>query len=265
MNNISFVGEHPRTYSVHPHAHDHWELVYCTGGSGSFTFRDGVTVNYAQGDMVAIPPRTVHANVSQEGFTNIHLIMDEPTFPYHHMFKITDDSDGRIRMAFEQARYYYLADIRKRELVLTAIGELIAAYVVVYRSNNDFSEPVELIRTEILKRYSEPEFALDVVIRAMPFHYDYLRKLFKKEVGITPLEYLTGMRMKKAEALLNAMRSEEYSITEIAQMCGFDDPLYFSRVFKKNFGCSPTGYVRNLENSSPAGRTEPDREPYPNR
>ena len=35
MNNISFVGEHPRTYSVHPHAHDHWELVYCTGGSGS--------------------------------------------------------------------------------------------------------------------------------------------------------------------------------------------------------------------------------------
>ena len=114
MNNISFVGEHPRTYSVHPHAHDHWELVYCTSGSGSFTFRDGVTVSYAQGDMVAIPPRTVHANVSQEGFTNIHLIMDEPTFPYHHMFKIADDSDGRIRMAFEQARYYYLADIRKR-------------------------------------------------------------------------------------------------------------------------------------------------------
>ena len=44
-------------------------------------------------------------------------------------------------------------------------------------------------------------FALDEQIRAMPFHYDYLRKLFKKEMGMTPLEYLTRMRMKKAESL----------------------------------------------------------------
>lgn len=255
MNNILFVGEHPRTYAVHLHMHDHWELVYCTGGSGEFTFKDGLSVTYKEGDIVVIPPHVAHANASLEGFTNIHINMGEPTFPYQHMFKITDDTDGRIRMAFEQARYYYLADIKKRELVLAAIGELIAAYLVVYRSNNDFSEPVEFIRTEILKHYSEPGFALDEVIRNMPFHYDYLRKLYKKEVGITPLEYMTGMRMKKAESLLNTMRSDEYSMSEIAGMCGFDDPLYFSRVFKKNYGCSPSNYARD-KGKTISNRTE---------
>lgn len=243
MNNILFVGEHPRTYAVHPHMHDAWELIYCTGGQGEFLFEDGIRVSYREGDLVVIPPRMSHTNTSADGFTNLHLTMEDPTFPYQHMFKITDDADGRIRMAFEQARYYYLADIRKRELVLGAVGELIAAYVVVYKSNNDFSEPVESIRTQILKHYSEAGFALDEAIRQMPFHYDYLRKLFKKEVGITPLEYLTGMRMKKAEALLSTMRSDEYSVTEVAQMCGFDDPLYFSRVFKKHFGCAPSNFA----------------------
>lgn len=258
MNNILFVGEHPRTYAVHLHKHEHWELIYCTGGSGEFSFKDGVSISYREGDIVVIPPQEIHANSSTEGFTNIHLNLGDPTFPYQHAFKITDDSDGRIRMAFDQARYYYLADIKKRELVLAAIGELIAAYLVVYRSNNDFSEPVELIRTEILKHYSEPFFALDEVIKAMPFHYDYLRKLFKKEVGVTPLEYMTGMRMKKAEVLLNTMRSDEYSVTQIGEMCGFDDALYFSRVFKKNYGCSPSNYARNRGKTIGSGRTELD-------
>lgn len=256
MNTILFVGEHPKTYDVTPHVHEHWELVYCTGGSGVFNFRGGISMAYKEGDLVVIPPNMVHANTSMEGFSNIHMNMEEPIFPDRNIMKITDDSDGRIRMAFEQARYYYLADIRKRELVLAAVGELIAAYVVVYQSNNEFSEPVERIRNEILKHYTETDFALDEAIRAMPFHYDYLRKLFKKEVGVTPLEYMTGMRMKKAEALLNAMRADEYTITEIAEMCGFDEPLYFSRVFKKNFGCPPSNYARQKGKYSGPIRTE---------
>jgi len=92
----------------------------------------------------------------------------------------------------------------------------------------------------------------------MPFHYDYLRKLFKKEVGVSPLEYLTELRMKSAETLLTAMWTNEYSITEIAQMCGFADSLYFSRVFKKHFGCAPSNYAqkKNVIHEKDPGRTE---------
>lgn len=247
MNTIFFVGEHSRTYDVQWHHHDHWELVYCTGGEGEFQFDNGTSIHYQEGEAVAIPPKVRHCNVSREGFTNIHVRMDEPAFSDRVPFRVADDEERHLREAFSQARYYYLADIRKRELVMAALGELIVSYLVVYRSNTEFSEPVEQIRNVIIRNYADPAFALDEAIRAMPFHYDYLRKLFRKEMGMTPLEYMTGMRMKKAETLLGAMWSKDYSITEISQLCGFEDALYFSRVFKKHFGCAPSMFMKNYK------------------
>ena len=258
MNTILFVGEHPKTYDVRWHSHDHWELVYCTGGGGSFSFENGTTINYQTGEAVVIPPKTKHTNSSREGFTNIHLTMAEPSFPYHAAFRVTDDTDGSMKMAFSQAKTYYMTDIKMREMVLAALGDLIASYIIVFRSNSEFSEPVEQIRSAIIRNYSKSEFALDEFIRKMPFHYDYLRKLFKKEMGVSPLEYMTSLRMKSAETLLTAMWTNEYTISEIAQMCGYENSLYFSRVFKKHFGCAPSNYVKSrgeIHRTDP-GRTE---------
>ena len=245
MNTILFVGEHARTYDVQWHSHDHWELVYCTGGEGTFTFENGTTLQYKEGEVVAIPPKELHCNSSQDGFTNIHMRMADPSFPYRSAFRVQDDSMGHLKMAFTEARFYSLADIKKRELVMAALGELICSYMIVYRSNSEFSKPVEQIRGLIINHYAESSFQLDEAIRAMPFHYDYLRKLFKKEMGITPLEYMTNLRMKKAEMMLTAMWGSDYSVAEIGQLCGFEDALYFSRVFKKHFGCSPSAFVKN--------------------
>ena len=173
--------------------------------------------------------------------------MAEPSFPYRTAFKVADDVERHLGIAFSQAKYYYLADIKKRELVLDALGELICSYLIVYRDNSEFSEPVEQIRKLLIRDYANADFALDEVIRSLPFNYDYLRKLFKKEVGVTPLEYLTRLRMKKAETMLSAMWTRDYSVAEIAAMCGYDDALYFSRVFKKHYGCSPTAFARRRQ------------------
>ena len=126
---------------------------------------------------------------------------------------------------------------------MAALGDLIAGYMVVYHSNNAYSAPVDQLRSIIINHYAEADFALDEAIRSQPFHYDYLRKLFKKEMGITPLEYLTDLRMKKAEIMLSSLWTRDYSVSEIAELCGFDNALYFSRVFRKRFGCSPTQYA----------------------
>lgn len=247
MNNIEFVGEHAVTYEVRWHTHDYWELVYCTDGEGSFRFENGTEIPYREGDTVAVPPHEVHYNVSQSGFTNIHMRISDPSFPYKTAFRVSDDMDRHLRAAFQQAKFYYLSDIKRCELVLSALGELIASYMVVLRSNSEFSEPVEQIRTVILRSYAEPGFALDAYIQQLPFHYDYLRKLFKKEIGVTPLEYMTRLRMKKACVLLTAQGTYDYSVAEIAQLCGYDDALYFSRVFKKFYGVSPSGYANRQE------------------
>ena len=244
MNTILFVGEHAKTHDVQWHSHDHWELIYCTGGHGSFSFESGSILNYREGEVVVIPPRERHTNTGAEGFTNIHLTMADPSFPYRTAFRVADDADGSIRAAFIQARSYYMTHMNRRELVLAALGDLIVSYIVVFRSNTEFSEPVERIRSAIIRNYSRADFALDAVIREMPFHYDYLRKLFKKEVGLSPLEYMTSLRMKNAETLLTAMWTNEYTISEIARMCGFEDALYFSRVFKKYFGCAPSNFSK---------------------
>ena len=245
MNTILFVGEHSRTFEVQWHVHDCWELVYCTGGEGVFQFENGTAIHYQKGEAVAIPPNLRHTNTSHAGFTNIHIRLSDPSFSERTAFRVADDEEKHLREAFNQARYYYLADIHRRELVLAALGELISSYLIVFRSNSEFSEPVEQIRSMIIRHYAEPDFALDEAIRTLPFHYDYLRKLFRKEMGITPLEYLTKMRMKKAEIMLGAMWTKDYSVAEIAQLCGYDDALYFSRVFKKHFGCSPSVFTKN--------------------
>lgn len=247
MNTILFVGEHSRTFEVQWHSHNAWELIYCTEGEGSFHFETGSTIDYCAGQVVAIPPHERHANYSQAGFTNLHIRLLDPAFPYRTAFRVDDDAQGHLKSAFNEARYYLLADIQKRELVLAALGELICSYMIVYRSNNEFSKPVEQIRSLIISHYAECDFALDEAIRKMPFHYDYLRKLFKKEMGVTPLEYMTNLRMKKAEVMLTTMWSSDYSVAEIGQLCGYEDALYFSRVFKKYFGCAPSAFAKNRE------------------
>ena len=260
MNTIVFVGEHPKTFDVRWHTHETWELIYCTSGQGSFRFQDGRIIPYHAGEMVVIPPQEVHANSSEEGFTNIHLNISEPSFPYRSAFKIQDES-GSLHKAFVEARLYYTSDKAKRELVLASLGELITSYLVVFRSNSEFTESVEMIRNSILQNYTNPEYALDEYIRSLPFHYDYLRKIFKKELGMSPLEYMTSLRMKNAERLLSTMWTSGYAIAEIAQMCGFDNALYFSRVFKKYFGCSPSQFVKTQREiySVDPGRKELDK------
>ena len=136
MNNtILFVGEHPKSFDVRWHTHDAWELVYCTSGQGAFRFENGTVLPYRVGEMVAIPPLEVHANSSREGFTNIHLTIADPSFPYKTPFRVADDDTGSLHSAFTQAKTYYMTDIRGRELVLEALGALITSYIVVFRSS----------------------------------------------------------------------------------------------------------------------------------
>ncbi len=248
MNKINFVGRLLRTYSVLQHSHTDWELIYCTSGQGEIIFEHDEPIRYKKGEVVIIPPHVNHINHSEEGFTNIYLTISDATLPYRTAKKVVDEKERHIYRSFSEASYYFNSDIPNKELVLMSLGSLIVSYLIVYLGKNMSSEVVEDIRKNILQNFADANYELEKYLRSLPFSYDYLRKLFKKEMGYTPHDYLIRTRMNAAKMLLSGTSRHDYSISQTSEMCGFSEPLYFSRVFKKYFGCSPSQYAQKMEN-----------------
>lgn len=67
----------------------------------------------------------------------------------------------------------------------------------------------------------------------------YFSKLFKDEAGCNFVEYVTNLRIRKAKELLVG---NDKSMKEICGAVGYSDPNYFSRIFKKNTGMTPTEF-----------------------
>ena len=66
---------------------------------------------------------------------------------------------------------------------------------------------------------------------------------FKEYTGSTPTQYILSLRISNAQTLLG---STNYNITEIAEIVGYDNPLYFSRLFRKQSGMSPSEFRNRL-------------------
>ncbi|MDA3847865.1 MAG: response regulator [Vallitaleaceae bacterium] len=83
------------------------------------------------------------------------------------------------------------------------------------------------------------EIGLKEVSEAVAISPQYFSKIFKEEIGVNFIDYITKVRINRAKELLNA---QTLSIKEIAFEVGYNDPNYFSRLFKKIEGISPTEY-----------------------
>lgn len=70
-------------------------------------------------------------------------------------------------------------------------------------------------------------------------HPNYFIRLFKQQIGVPPIQYITRKKITKAKELL---RSTQRSVGEIAHDLGFSDLYYFSKQFKKNVGLSPSEF-----------------------
>ena len=96
---------------------------------------------------------------------------------------------------------------------------------------------------EYLNDNFKEKISLDIISRDVGISKYYLHRLFREINGNTPLEYLKNIRLEKAK---NKLQYSKDSIFEIAIKCGFDNTAYFSNVFKKHVGLSPTQFRKAL-------------------
>ena len=109
----------------------------------------------------------------------------------------------------------------------------------------DNSHVVEEINKATLyfnEHYSE-DISIDEYAQNNHVSVSWFIRNFKQCTGSTPMQYILSKRIYNAEILLH---DSTYNVTEIAEIVGYDNPLYFSRIFKKVKGISPSEYRKNI-------------------
>lgn len=89
------------------------------------------------------------------------------------------------------------------------------------------------------QNYTDENMSLNTVAKAINVSPNYFSGMFSQEMGQTFIEYLTMKRMELAKQLL---RQTSKRSSEIAFKIGYRDPRYFSFIFKKTQGCTPSSY-----------------------
>ena len=94
---------------------------------------------------------------------------------------------------------------------------------------------------KLLENYfTEPDISINAIADELGYNAKYLSHLFKDKLGIGYSEHLRNLRIQYAITLFDHGID---SVKNVALLSGFQDPLYFSSVFKKSVGVSPTQYI----------------------
>jgi len=106
--------------------------------------------------------------------------------------------------------------------------------------NSNNQKRIDMVLQYILSHYDE-QISINEMAKMTKLSPLYFGALFKQETGKTFREYLNMIRINQAENLLN---SGMYTVSEAAASCGFSDVFYFSKVFKKYRGVSPSEVLK---------------------
>ena len=97
---------------------------------------------------------------------------------------------------------------------------------------------------EEIAQHMEANYHTAISVEALAKQYNfvprYLNKVFRDHKGVRPMEYLLTLRIHRAKAMLEA--NPEALVKDVASSVGYSDPLYFSRIFKRETGLWPTEY-----------------------
>lgn len=243
-----------------PHAHNYMELFYITGGKGQFLIRDQVYPVETH-DLIMINPNVLHTETgvnakpleyivlgirgvelaSKGTFNGQFLILNcfenkEMTVCIHNILREME----RKNPGYEEVCQAYV------EILIIRLMRNIAIF-----AGGSPKEISENPQCATVKRYMDLHFKESLTLEqlAAEAHVNkyYLAHAFKREYGVSPINYLISLRVEESKYLLS---ETDLTMSQIAQILGFSSPSYFSQVFRKTQGISPMDYRRDSRNKS---------------
>ena len=156
--------------------------------------------------------------------------------------KFRDSEDCDCLFAVKQLFKEFNMKRENWENIVDSLNDLIYQYILSFAKLPDQNQFVAQSLKIMLANLSNPLFDMDTMLKEIPLHRDYFRKIFADSTGATPLQFLTQKRIAYAKQLLKTRKGTGLNIKEVALRAGFSDPYYFSRVFKKQTGYSPANW-----------------------
>lgn len=132
--------------------------------------------------------------------------------------------------------------------LLRHLDEVAAGSPITFATERKSSWHVQRV-AHYIEAYHGAGITLEQLAREAQLSPYYLTRLFRHYTGRGVMTYLADVRHREALALL---RDTDLAVAEVARIIGYDDPYYFSRVFKAREGCAPLHYRRRIRAELPA-------------
>lgn len=224
---------------------DEYNIVVVLEGKAKYII-DSKEIHVKKNDIVIFPPGVERAGYADkispwEFITiNFNLELDNSGKEFFKSDYILFENAGlSIRSRFLDTAYIWegknpLYSVKCRSLVTDIIYELIRT--TLPHNYVPHTEQLESARTYIQANFRE-KISIDALSKKIGLSVSYFRKLFTMAYGQSPQQYIITLRINTAYDLLV---SGEVSVGEAALLSGFEDIYYFSSLFKKQIGMSPS-------------------------
>lgn len=229
-------------------------FFYVVKGTIIFDDEHHKNLRFSAGDIIYLPAHTVYCSkwdTSEEGyFISLNFLISDAE---RNLINLADDitlccndKSGKIYRSFcdtyeswEKASQGYKLECMSRLInVMREIAERSERHELG-KENRDVLKAIIYLEENYLQ-----DVEIDTLVKITNLKESQFRRKFKKLKGMSPIKYRNLLRINKA---IELMKSGEYSVVEVAMIVGFDDPNYFSRVFKSYLGQSPTQYIYKQE------------------
>lgn len=224
---------------VENHSHPATEIIYLRSGKMDVNI-NGKIFSPAAGDLLIIPPETVHDQECCGKVWNYFVVfVCEPEL-FNTASRIIQVKNER--WPGQIMELLYRVCLRRRYELCNGI------LFTLLTNINSFENMADEFRnfhpaTRKALHYLQENFGEELniadIAKFCGITPGYLRAVFDMDLHLSPMEYLQDLRMSQARQLLLI---PYYSIAEVANRCGYSNANYFSRLFRKIHHCSPSGY-----------------------